>query len=196
VTFSLVPCRAFDPHSRRGEGEAREAGRAAPSGGLQAGWTPLCSRLAEGRITWACAFARFLLFSVCVHPPSRARRVWWRSPACCVPDAVWQTQWANQRLQKVLGQDVSEVCEYLVNIEVCCVRWFAPCPHWSASAPPLPRGPRARLSRLPAHHPVWCVGQPHLPAALAPRPMRARRDEAHDAAHDAQTGRRRAARVR
>jgi hypothetical protein len=120
----------------------------------------------------------------------------WRSPACCVPDAVWQTQWANQRLQKVLGQDVSEVCEYLVNIEVCCVRWFAPCPHWSASAPPLPRGPRARLSRLPAHHPVWCVGQPHLPAALAPRPMRARRDEAHDAAHDAQTGRRRAARVR
>ena len=26
-------------------------------------------------------------------------------------------QWANQRLQKALGQDVSEVCEYLVNIK-------------------------------------------------------------------------------
>lgn len=27
-------------------------------------------------------------------------------------------QWASQRLQKVLGQDVSDVCEYLVAIEV------------------------------------------------------------------------------
>jgi hypothetical protein len=30
-------------------------------------------------------------------------------------------QWANKRLQKALGQDVSEVCEYLVNIKVCFV---------------------------------------------------------------------------
>ena len=33
----------------------------------------------------------------------------------------FNAQWANQRLQKALGQDVSDVCEYLVNIKVCFV---------------------------------------------------------------------------
>jgi hypothetical protein len=28
-------------------------------------------------------------------------------------------EWASKRLQRVLGQDVSDVCEYLVAIEVC-----------------------------------------------------------------------------